>query len=99
MPVLCGMSSIRFGRFIRYNLITAAVWAGIFVWVGFIFGLAAKTFVKRVEEFEIIFTIALAVLGVVYGLIGKRISKRYIPGRNGPSAKDDSARDEDHRDV
>jgi membrane protein DedA with SNARE-associated domain len=79
MPIICGMSSIPFGRFVRYNIATAIVWAGIFVWVGYLFGLAAKKFVGQVEKFEIIFTIVLAVLGVAYGLIAKRVSKRYIP--------------------
>jgi len=79
MPIICGMSTIPSGRFIRYTVITATVWAGLFVWIGYLFGLAAKQFIGDVEKFEVIFTVALAALGVLYGIISTRVSKRYIP--------------------
>jgi len=79
MPIICGMSTIPFGRFIRYNIPTAAVWAGIFVWAGYAFGLAAKAFIGEVEKFEIVFTVVLGAIGIVYGMIANRVSKRYIP--------------------
>jgi len=84
MPIICGMSTIPFNRFLRYTIVTAAIWAGMFVWIGYLFGLAAKTFIGQVEKFEIIFTIVLALLGVVYGLIGKKVSRRYIPEERDP---------------
>jgi membrane protein DedA with SNARE-associated domain len=89
MPILCGMSSIPFGRFFRYILLTAFIWAGIFVWAGYLFGLAAKQIVGKVEEFEIIFVVALAVLSIVYGLISKRASKRFIPEDEGGNTSEE----------
>ena len=80
MPIVCGMSTIRFGRFLRYNIFSSVLWAGIFVWIGYLFGLAAKRFVGQVEKFEVIFTVVLAVVGLLYGLLAKRVSKRYISG-------------------
>jgi membrane protein DedA with SNARE-associated domain len=78
MPIICGMSTIPFSRFIRYNVPTAAAWAAIFVWTGYAFGLAAKAFVGEVEKFEIILTLVLAAIGVAYAIIAKRVGKRYI---------------------
>jgi membrane protein DedA with SNARE-associated domain len=76
LPIVVGMSSIPFGRFIRYNLPTAMFWAGMFVGAGYLFGLAAKSFVKEVEQVEIFLTIGLAVLAIGYQWLGKRISER-----------------------
>jgi membrane protein DedA with SNARE-associated domain len=72
MPVACGMSSIRTGRFFKYNMPTAFVWAGFFVGLGYLFGTAAEKVLREVENVEVFLIIALAIVGYLYHRIAQR---------------------------
>jgi membrane protein DedA with SNARE-associated domain len=76
MPILCGMSTIPRGRFLIFNLFTSFFWAGLFVWTGWLFGVAAQEFVHEVERVELWLTIGLAAAGIVYHYVGKYLRER-----------------------
>jgi membrane protein DedA with SNARE-associated domain len=76
LPVVVGMSTIRFGRFLRYNIPTGLFWAALFAGLGYLFGLAARSIVDEVEHIEIALTVGLVVLAVSYQWIGRWISER-----------------------
>jgi membrane protein DedA with SNARE-associated domain len=77
LPIVVGMSSIRFGRFIRYNLPTGMLWAGLFVGTGYLFGLAATSFVHDVERIELYLTLGLALFAIAYHYTGRFVSARH----------------------
>jgi membrane protein DedA with SNARE-associated domain len=82
MPILCGMSTIPRGRFLIFNLFTSAVWAGLFVGMGWLFGVAAQQFVHEVERFELWLTIGLAAAGIIYHYAGKYFRERLSRQKN-----------------
>jgi membrane protein DedA with SNARE-associated domain len=72
MPIVCGMSSIRPSRFLRYNIPMAFVWAGVFVTIGYLFGEAAKSVLRDIRAMEIFLILGLALVGFLYYMLGHR---------------------------
>jgi membrane protein DedA with SNARE-associated domain len=71
-PVACGMSSIKTGRFLKYDIATAFVWAGLFVGLGYLFGTAVAQVIHEVEHVELFLIIALILIGYSYHRIVQR---------------------------
>jgi membrane protein DedA with SNARE-associated domain len=72
MPVACGMSSIKTGRFFKYNMPMAFVWAGFFVALGYLFGTAAEKVLREVKNVEPFLILALVIIGYLYHRIARR---------------------------
>ena len=79
MPVACGMSSIKTGRFFKYDMPMAFVWAGFFVGIGYLFGTAAEKVLHEVKNVEPFLIIALIIVGYLY----HRIARRQRTQQNG----------------
>lgn len=80
-PVACGMSSIKTGRFFKYDMPMAFVWAGCFVGIGYLFGTAAEQITHKVKKVEPFLIIALIIIGYLY----HRFAKRKRTQENGES--------------
>src|SRR5206468_1447775 len=52
LPILCGAVGITPLRFLRYNALTALVWALLFTWLGYVYGAAAGAALARVAHYE-----------------------------------------------
>ena len=76
LPVLCGAARIRAGKFMAFNMVTAAFWAAFFLILGFLFGEAAKPFLKRVQAAEVILVVLLILFAIVYHRVTRRVVKR-----------------------
>jgi membrane protein DedA with SNARE-associated domain len=72
LPILCGAVGIAPLRFLRYNAATAFVWAGLFTWIGYAYGTAARIAIGRVVHYE---TWALAG-AITMGLLFQALSPR-----------------------
>ena len=77
LPILTGASSIPTGRFIRYNVVMAAIWAAIFVGIGYVYGAAAERILHRLEGAELLLVGALILTGILYHLVAGRLHKRW----------------------
>jgi membrane protein DedA with SNARE-associated domain len=51
LPILCGTAGITPLRFLRYNVGTALAWAGLFTWIGYAYGAAARATLGRVAHY------------------------------------------------
>jgi membrane protein DedA with SNARE-associated domain len=76
LPILTGASSIPTARFIRYNVITAGVWAAVFIGMGYLYGEAAQHLLHRFEGIELILLGGLVSAGIVYHLVAGRLHQR-----------------------
>jgi membrane protein DedA with SNARE-associated domain len=76
LPLLCGAARIRTGRFVAFNVATAAFWAALFLSLGFLFGEAAKPFLKRVQAAEVILVAFLALFAFVYHRVTRRVVRK-----------------------
>jgi membrane protein DedA with SNARE-associated domain len=84
LPIVCGMSSIRPTRFLRYNIPTAFVWAGLFVGIGYLFGEAAKTILHDIRKVEILLVLILALIGYLYYMVGRRRRAKECSNNESP---------------
>ncbi len=76
LPLLCGAARIRARRFIAFNMATAAVWAALFLTLGYLFGEAAKPFLKRLQAAEVILVVALVLFAIIYQWVSHRLVKK-----------------------
>jgi membrane protein DedA with SNARE-associated domain len=71
LPILCGAAGIRVRRFVAFNMATAAAWAAFFLVLGYLFGEAAKPFLKRVQAAELILVLLLILIAVIYEYVSR----------------------------
>lgn len=75
LPMLCGASPMRLGRFARYDVATAIAWSAIFSGIGYGFGTAAEAAIDEIEHYEwCVIPVLLAIAFVMH-----RASKRLSP--------------------
>jgi membrane protein DedA with SNARE-associated domain len=77
--IAAGLSSIPISRFLALNAASAAVWAAIFVSIGYFFGLGAETLIgdALVKHERLLIGIAASVAVALLGLwVGRRYLKR-----------------------
>jgi membrane protein DedA with SNARE-associated domain len=65
VPFAAGLSGIPMRRFLPLNIVGAAVWAPVFVTLGYAFGQAVEAFLDRARKYEELCFAALAVLGAL----------------------------------
>jgi membrane protein DedA with SNARE-associated domain len=65
-PIVIGMSEVPARRFLRFNLIGAAVWAVMIAGAGYLFGHALKWLVADLDRYE---GIALLAIVAIAGLV------------------------------
>ncbi len=82
LPLLCGMSTIPVGRYVRYNVATAIVWATLITGLGFAFGAAAEALLAEVERYEVWFVLLLPALALVLHRASKWLRGRMVPDTN-----------------
>jgi membrane protein DedA with SNARE-associated domain len=83
LPLLCGAARIRASRFIAFNMATAVVWAALFLFLGYLFGEAAKPFLKGFQAAEAILVVALILFAIIYHRVTRRVVKRMEEKREG----------------
>jgi membrane protein DedA with SNARE-associated domain len=79
LPILCGMSKIKFRRFLKFDIITALLWSAIFSGIGYLFGTVAQTILHRIEHFELILILILCSGGILYYWFEKNRQSRRQP--------------------
>jgi membrane protein DedA with SNARE-associated domain len=71
LPALCGASTMKLSKFLRYDVATAAVWSAVFTGIGYGFGAAAMATIHEIGRYQ-----WLAVCGIVaIGWLLHRASK------------------------
>ncbi len=67
-PFVIGMSSIRTGKFLFFNILGALIWAVVIGGVGYFFGHALDLALGHIRHFEISVLVGVAVVGAVIWL-------------------------------
>jgi membrane-associated protein len=75
---VAGIGTMRYGRFIVYNVVGALVWTSVFVWSGYFFG--NIPFVQENFGLVVIAIIVVSVLPILYELIQHRLKRDRSPG-------------------
>ena len=76
LPALCGTARIPIRRFVAFNVATAALWAALFLVLGYLFGEAAKPILKRVQAAELILVLVLILIAVLYDYFSKKFLRK-----------------------
>ena len=83
LPLLCGAARIPARRFIAFNTATAAVWAALFLFLGYLFGEAAKPFLKGFQAAELVLVVLLILFALIYHRATRQVVKRMEEKREG----------------
>jgi len=76
VPLVIGISSIKFSRFLFYSTVATVIWASVMCGAGYFFGAALEANFARLEHYEIEIMSALLVSGAAIILIFKIIKRR-----------------------
>ena len=79
-PFVAGIGKMRYGRFLSFCVLGAALWVPAFVLAGYAFG--QNAFVKKNFHLVILAIIAISLLPAVYGFLKARLSAKS-PGAGG----------------
>lgn len=82
LPILCGAAGVETGRFVRYNIGTALVWAGIFTGLGYGFGSAATAVFSRWSRAEGKVLLASLAAGVLTHFVIRWVSRARSASRS-----------------
>jgi membrane-associated protein len=72
-PFVAGVGSMRYGRFLAYNVVGGFLWTGIFIWLGYFFG--NIPFVQRNFELVIVAIILVSVVPMAIEYVRSRTRK------------------------
>lgn len=75
-PFVAGIGDMHYGKFIRFNVIGAAAWVLILVFVGYFFG--NLPFVKNNFEMVVLGVVALSLIPVVIELLRSKFSSGKV---------------------
>jgi membrane protein DedA with SNARE-associated domain len=67
-PIAIGTSRVPAAKFVILNMVAAAVWGPLFVWIGYTFGKALDPLIARVSHGALYVIIGLALLGAVIAI-------------------------------
>lgn len=73
--IFFGTTRISHRKYTLLNLASSILWALVFVFIGYFFGIAAKELFGKVEDFQISLFVVLVVIGVVIG-VSKHLLKK-----------------------
>jgi membrane protein DedA with SNARE-associated domain len=76
IPLTVGMSNIPYRKFLIFSLIGTFLWAVTICSAGYFFGAALEANMNRLEDFEIEILLLIIIVGVIIGLIVRRIQNR-----------------------
>ena len=76
LPILCGAAGITSLRFLRYNVGTSLAWAGLFTWIGYAYGAAARAALGRVAHYETWVLLGAVALGLLVHALSPRAGSR-----------------------
>ena len=84
-PFVLGMTRVPFVQFALFNVVGAALWAGVIGGLGYSLGHAADWLLGDIKRYELEVLAAVAVLGVLgwalHGLLRKRSRRTDVPPR------------------
>ena len=75
-PFVAGVGTMKYSRFIVYNLVGAFLWTGLFLWLGYFFG--NIPFVKENFELVIVVIILVSIVPMVIEYVRSR-SRKVVP--------------------
>lgn len=73
-PFVAGASSMQYARFVYYNLLGGAIWVGLFVSIGYLFG--NLPFVKNNFSLTVLVIIGLSIVPVIFEFIKNKRKKK-----------------------
>ena len=76
-PIIAGISKMKYGEFLAYNLIGSALWVSSFVYVGYYAGAAVKAMGINIEVAAIII-IALSLLPAVFHILKEPEGRAHV---------------------
>jgi len=77
-PFVAGVGTMRYGKFVVYNVVGGLVWTSLFLFAGYFFG--NIPFVQENFGLVVIAIIVISVLPVVYELLQHRLRPTPAPG-------------------
>ena len=84
-PFVAGVGTMRYGKFIVYNVVGALVWTSLFTFAGFFFG--NLPVVRDNFGLVVVAIIVISVLPVVYELVKQRLRPKPAADRPLPDKK------------
>jgi membrane protein DedA with SNARE-associated domain len=79
LPALCGASTMKLSKFLRYDLVTAAAWAAVFTGIGYGFGAVATAAVHQVGRYQWLVVCAIVAIGLLLHRASKPLRRVVIP--------------------
>jgi membrane protein DedA with SNARE-associated domain len=79
-PIVIGMSHVPARRFLLFNMIGAALWAGSIAGAGYLFGETLQRVLADLDQYEWVAAMVIVAVAVAVGIArGRRASKRRAP--------------------
>jgi membrane-associated protein len=72
-PFVAGIGKMRYGYFISYNVAGGIIWTGLFLWVGYFFGI--QPFVQENFSLIVIAIILISFIPVFYEFVRAKLDK------------------------
>lgn len=79
-PFVAGVGTMRYGKFVVYNIVGALVWTSVFIFAGYFFG--NIPFVRENFGLVVVAIILVSVLPVGYELVQHRLRRTPEPAAN-----------------
>ena len=87
LPVLCGASTMKVTRFVRYDVGTAIVWSVVFTAIGYGFGAVAIAAIHTVARYQWLALGAIVVLGFLLHRASRPLRRLVMPDDREREAK------------
>ena len=79
LPALCGASTMKLSRFVRYDVATAVVWSTVFTGIGYCFGALATRAISEVGRYQVFVVCGIVVIGLLLHRASKPLRRLVVP--------------------
>jgi membrane protein DedA with SNARE-associated domain len=79
LPVLCGASTMKASRFVRYDVATAIVWSAVFTGIGYGFGAVAMAAIHTVARYQWFVLGAIIAVGLLLHAASRPLRRLVVP--------------------
>jgi membrane protein DedA with SNARE-associated domain len=79
LPALCGASTMKMSKFLRYDLATAILWSVVFTAIGYAFGAAATAAIHEIGRYQWLVVCAIVAIGLLLHRASKPLRRLVIP--------------------
>jgi membrane protein DedA with SNARE-associated domain len=79
LPALCGASTMKLSKFLRYDLATAAIWSAVFTGVGYVFGAVATAAIHDIGRYQWLVILAIVAIGLLLHRASRPLRRVIVP--------------------